>query len=143
MRRVPIAALLAGATIVGCGSSSPAPRTSARPERSVPALAGAPRQPGEIVVRGEATPKTAGPFRFTGTYRVRFVQYAPEDPRLDFGAETPFVAGLTRTDGQPVRRLFRAAASRGSRTVRLSGRYVVDASFGDYPFALRFTRVRG
>ena len=111
--------------------------------RARPALARAPRRPGEILIRAEATPKTAGPFTFAGTYRVRFVQYAPEDPRLDFAGETPFVAALTRADGSTVRRLFRAAAASGSRTVRLSGRYLVDASFGDYPFALRFTRVAG
>lgn len=143
MRRAPIAALLAGATLAGCGSSAPRPATTTGPSAPVPSLARAPRQPGEVLIRAEATPKTAGPFTFAGTYRVRFVQYAPEDPRLDFSGETPFVAALTRGDGSTVRRLFRAAKASGSRTVRLSGRYLVDASFGDFPFALRFTRVRG
>ena len=144
MRRARIAALLAGATLVaGCGSSAPGPATTTGPSAPVPSLARAARQPGEILIRAEATPKTAGPFAFAGTYRVRFVQYAPEDPRLDFSAETPFVAALTRNDGSTVRRLFRTASASGSRTVRLSGRYLVDASFGDYPFALRFTRVGG
>ena len=144
MRRVAIVLLLAGAGLSGCGSSSSGAGGSATTaaSASAPALARAPRRPGEVLIRAEATPKTAGPFTFAGTYRVRFVQYAPEDPRLDFAGETPFVAALTRTDGRPVRRLFRAAAATGARTVRLNGRYVVDASFGDYPFALRFTRVR-
>ena len=145
MRRVAIVLLLAAPVVSGCGSASPGAGGSATTAASAPApaLARAPRRPGEILIRAEATPKTAGPFTFAGTYRVRFVQYAPEDPRLDFAGETPFVAALTRADGSTVRRLFRAAAASGSRTVRLSGRYLVDASFGDYPFALRFTRLAG
>ena len=148
MRCVAIVLLLAAAGVSGCGSSSSSPSgagggATTATSAPAPALARAPRRPGEILIRAEATPKTAGPFTFAGTYRVRFVQYAPEDPRLDFAGETPFVAALTRADGSTVRRLFRAAAASGSRTVRLSGRYLVDASFGDYPFALRFTPVAG
>jgi hypothetical protein len=145
MRRVAIVLLLAAAGASGCGSSSSGAGGSATTAASAPApaLVRAPRRPGEILIRAEATPKTAGPFTFAGTYRVRFVQYAPEDPRLDFAGQTPFVAALTRADGSTVRRLFRAAAASGSRTVRLSGRYLVDASFGDYPFVLRFTRLAG
>jgi hypothetical protein len=40
-------------------------------------------------------------------------------------------------------RLFRAAARSGSRTVRLHGTYYVDASFGDYPFAIRLSPEQG
>jgi hypothetical protein len=145
MRRALLVALLIGAITAGCGSSGapPRPTTSTDGRQAGPALLQAPLRAGEIVIRGDATPKTAGPYRFAGTYRARFEQYAPEDPRLDFSGETAFVADLERTQGVPAVRLFRAAASSGTRTVRLHGSYFVNASFGDYPFAIRLSPVRG
>lgn len=145
MRPALLAGLAACVLLAGCGSGTGASGTPAATvaRAPAPALVRARRGPGEVVVRGDTTPKTAGPYAFHGAYRVRFQQYAPEDPRLDFRGETAFVADLERTQGIPARRLFRAAAARGSRTVRLNGRFYVDASFGDYPFVLRFTPVRG
>jgi hypothetical protein len=144
MRRALLLAVVAGTVTAGCGSADPAGRATATGGRHPgPALLEAPRRPGEIVIRGDATPKTAGPYRFAGTYRARFEQYAPENPRLDFSGETAFVADLERTEGVPAVRLFRAAARSGERTVRLHGRYYVDASFGDYPFASRLSPERG
>jgi hypothetical protein len=93
-------------------------------------------------VAGEASPATHGPYAFDGRYTVRFEQIAPEDPRLDFAAQTAFVADANRAEGQPgvgSLRLFRAAARTGRRSVRLRGRLYVDVSFGDYPYAIRFT----
>jgi hypothetical protein len=144
MRRALLVCLLAGTITAGCGSADPPGRSVTTDGRQAgPALLKAPRRPGEIVVRGDATPKTAGPFRFAGTYRARFEQYAPEDPRLDFSGETAFVADLERTEGVPAVRLFRTAGRSGSRTVRLHGTYYVDASFGDYPFAIRLSPEHG
>jgi hypothetical protein len=38
--------------------------------------------------------------------------------------------------------LFREAARTGRHEVRLRGRYTLDVSFGDYPYAIRITPVR-
>ena len=40
--------------------------------------------------------RLARPVRFDGTYTVRFEQYAPEDPNLDFTGATSFAAALDR-----------------------------------------------
>jgi hypothetical protein len=143
-----LAGLAAALALAGCGGArapGTAPGTGAAGaavEAARPALALAARRPGEIVVQGDASPGTHGPFSFDGRYTVRFEQIAPEDPRLDFGAETAFVADANRQAGQPgagSRRLFRAAARTGARSVTLRGRFYVDVSFGDFPYAIRFT----
>ncbi len=100
------------------------------------------KQPGEVVLRGEASPRVHGPVTLHGVYRVRFEQVAPEDPTLDFAAETPFVVRLQPEQGAGGRTLFKAAAATGQRTIALDGRYLVDVSFGDYPYAIRFTPLR-
>jgi hypothetical protein len=77
-----------------------------------------------------------------GRYVVRFEQIAPEDPRLDFATQTAFVAALDRKAeqaGPGSVRLFRTAARTGRREMRLSGRYFIDVSFGDFPYAIRLT----
>jgi hypothetical protein len=74
-----------------------------------------------------------------GRYVVRFEQYAPEDPHLDFGGQTAFVADLQTPDGRTAHHLFRAAKAHGETTVSAHGRYLVDVSFGDFPYILRFT----
>jgi len=98
--------------------------------------------PGEVIVRGEASPASHGPFRFDGRYTVRFEQIAPEDPGMDFAAQTPFVASADRRaeveDGGSVR-LFRDAARAGETEVTLHGRLYIDVSFGDFPYAIRLT----
>ena len=107
-----------------------------------PALARAPRRPGEILVRGEASPASHGPLGLNGRYVVRFEQIAPEDPKLDFTTQTAFVATLDRRPeqaGADSVRLFRAAARTGRRTVTLRGRWYLDVSFGDFPYAIRLT----
>lgn len=142
---IALTGLLCTAMYAGCGDS-PQPRsdTATRPA-DAPALATAPRRDGEVVLRGELSPATHGPLDLTGRYRVRFVQHAPEDPRLDFAAQTAFVAAL-RPAQQPQAAaisLFRKAARHGERRVTLDGRYVVEVSFGDYPYVIRFTPDRG
>ena len=129
---------------VGCGNSAqPEPVPTAGPDSpGAPALLTDPEREGEIVVSGEASPETHGPFDFEGRYRVRFAQFAPEDPRLDFSQQTAFVAELgPERPGPRARpiRLFRKAARSGERTMELRGRYVVDVTFGDFPYVVRFT----
>jgi len=142
-----LACLLVATVVAGCGGRSesggaPVPPAGADAEAARPALAAAPRRPGEVLVVGQASPATHGPYAFDGRYTVRFEQIAPEDPRLDFGEQTAFVAETNRTAGQPGAgsvRLFRAAARTARRSVTLRGRLYVDVSFGDFPYAIRFT----
>jgi hypothetical protein len=120
------------------GTAAPAPRAAR------PALARAPKRPGEVLVRAEASPASHGPFALNGRYVARFEQIAPEDPKLDFTAQTAFVATLDRRpeqEGADSVRLFRAAARTGRRTVTLRGRWYLDVSFGDFPYAIRLTPV--
>jgi hypothetical protein len=141
-----LACLVAFAAVAGCGGRSEttgtAPGAGAAAEAARPALAAAARRPGEILVTGEASPATHGPYAFAGRYLVRFEQIAPEDPRLDFSRQTAFVASADPRAGQPGAgsvRLFRAAARTGRRSVTLGGRLYVDVAFGDFPYAIRFT----
>ncbi len=96
-------------------------------------------------MRGELSPASHGPYAFDGRYKVRFEQFAPEDPNVDFTTQTTFVATLDpRADeaGPDSVRLFHAARRTSARTVTLHGRLFVDVSFGDFPYAIRFTPVR-
>jgi hypothetical protein len=134
--------LIACAALAGCGSDGGSSSTTVTATRTaVPALARRPPVAGEIVIRGEASPATHGPYEFNGRYLVRFEQYAPEDPQLDFGSQTPFSAALTRKQGDTTGaiKLFQAAAHSGRRELTIHGRYDVEVSFGDFPYALRFT----
>ena len=137
--------IVAALAIAGCGSGGGRVKgTGSVPDDSPTAakvkLLRTPKRPGEIVVHGDASPATRGPFTFHGRYVARFEQYAPEDPHLDFSAETPFVAALVR--GRDSRkRLFRAAAATGRATVTADGPWQIDVSFGDYPYVIRLTPV--
>jgi hypothetical protein len=134
--------LIACAALAGCGSDGGTSSTTATATTTaVPALARRPPVAGEIIVRGEASPATHGPYEFNGRYLVRFEQYAPEDPKLDFGSQTPFSAALTRRQGDTTGaiKLFQAAARSGRRALTIRGRYYVEVSFGDFPYVLRFT----
>ena len=97
---------------------------------------------GEIVIRGELSPASHGPYEFDGRYVVAFEQTAPEDPDLDFSRQTSFVATLD-TEAEIERRdsikLFQASRRTGRKRIELHGRYYVDVSFGDFPYAIRFT----
>ena len=79
----------------GCAAAEPPPAPTPTATRA-PELARAPKAAGEIVVTGDASPASHGPYEFKGAYTVRFEQYAPEDPKLDFSAQTAFVAALDR-----------------------------------------------
>ena len=138
--------LLLLAALAGCGTDDGAWSTATpTTTTTLPALARSPRAAGEIVVSGDASPLTRGPYAFDGRYLVRFEQYAPEDPRLDFGSQTPFSAALARTAGDTAGavKLFEAADRTGRRELTIRGRYVLDVSFGDFPFVIRFTPRKG
>jgi hypothetical protein len=142
-----IVLLLAGlgvATACGSGSRSSGTSSGGVPPAAHPALAQAPKRPGEVVVRGEASPAAHGPFALDGRYLVRFEQVAPEDPELDFTTQTAFVVTADRNaqqEGAGTVRLFRAAARTGRRIVTLRGRLFIDVAFGDFPYAIRLTPV--
>jgi hypothetical protein len=136
-----LVAAAGGATACGGGASGGAGSSAAAgPPPARPALA--PKRPGEIVVRADASPRSHGPFALDGRYVVRFEQIAPEDPELDFATQTAFVASLDHRpqhEGADSVRLFRAAARTGRRTVTVKGRWYLDVSFGDFPYAIRLT----
>src|SRR5919202_7021990 len=139
--------LAAGAGASACGGAGGGPGGTAAgspPPKPRLALARTPARPGEVLVRGDASPASHGPFTLRGRYVVRFEQVAPEDPELDFATQTAFVASLDRRaevqDRDSVR-LFRAAARTGRREVTLRGRFFLDVSFGDFPYAIRLTPV--
>ena len=139
-----VALLLALVATAGCGGGSDAPAQTV--PRAQAALARVPKQPGEIVVQGEASPASHGPFELHGTYVARFEQYAPEDPHMDFASQTPFVARLDphadRDDAPAAVKLFARAARTGTATVRADGSLYVDVEFGDFPYAIRLTPKR-
>ena len=133
--------LLAVSALAGCGDDGASSTATTTTTKALPALARSPRAPGEIVVTGDASPATRGPYAFSGRYLVRFEQYAPEDPSLDFTSQTPLSAALVRREGEPegAIKLFEAAARRDRRELTIRGRYFVDVSFGDFPYVIRFT----
>jgi hypothetical protein len=139
----PCVLLLALVSLAGCGGGDggTANTTSTATTAVLPALATRPPAPGEIVVRGEASPATHGPYPFKGRYLVRFEQYAPEDPSLDFASQTPFSATLTprRDDPRGAKKLIEAATATGRKELELHGRYFVSVDFGDFPYVVRFT----
>ena len=145
-----VGVLLALALLAGCGGAGTAPQGTTRPAATapaaaLPALATRAATSGEIVVRGDASPLTRGPYAFDGRYLVRFEQYAPEDPALDFTAQTPLSAALAprRDDPRGAIRLVEDAARSGRRELAIHGRYFVSVEFGDFPFVIRFTPRRG
>jgi hypothetical protein len=137
--RLPIMVAL---VLAGCGSAASKPTPPPDPAKAKVALLQAPKRPGEVVVRGDLSPASHGPFTFDGRYVVRFEQFAPEDPNVDFAGQTAFVVDLDRhaeTLEPGSIRLFRAARRTSRRTLTLHGRLFVDVSFGDFPYAIRFT----
>ncbi len=122
------------------GSTAPAASGPAALE-AAPALARTAAKAGEFLFTGQASPASHGPIELDGRYLVRFEQVAPEDPKLDFAGQTPFEASLRKREGDPrgAVKLFSAASRRGRRELAIQGRYVLDITFGDFPYAIRFT----
>ena len=136
--------LAAVGLLAGCGGEATEREKPPDPAKSDVALLRAPKRPGEVLVRGDLSPASHGPYGFDGRYVVRFEQFAPEDPNVDFTTQTAFVSTLDRNaeqDGPGSVKLFHAARRTGRRTLTLHGRLFVDVSFGDFPYALRFTPV--
>jgi hypothetical protein len=125
----------------GCGGTSATPPPAAGPTaQGAPALLKQKVRKGEVMVDAEYSPHRDGPYRFDGTYLVRFAQYDPEAPRTSFADQTPFVADLVGPGRRPKKvALFHKGAAGGERTMRLHGTYFVEVSFGDFPYVLRFT----
>lgn len=142
-RAVPLVAALV--LLAGCGSDAATRTRPPDPAKAKVALLQAPRRAGEIIVRGDLSPASHGPYAFDGRYVVRFEQFAPEDPHVDFTAQTAFVTTLDRKaeqDGPGSVRLFHAARRTGRKTLALHGRLFVDVSFGDFPYAIRITPLK-
>ena len=139
-RAVPLVVALV--LLAGCGSEGAKPTKPPDPAKTKVALLQAPKRAGEVIVRGDLSPASHGPYAFDGRYVARFEQFAPEDANLDFTAQTAFVATLDRNaeqDGPGSVRLFHAARRTGRTTLTLHGRLFVDVSFGDFPYAIRIT----
>ena len=142
-RAVPLVAALV--LLAGCGSEAATPTRPPDPAKAKVALLQAPKRAGEVIVRGDLSPASHGPYAFDGRYVVRFEQFAPEDPDVDFTAQTAFVATLDRNaeeDGPGSIGLFHAARRTGRKTLALHGKLFVDVSFGDFPYAIRITPLR-
>lgn len=125
----------------GCGgqSASTVPPAAGPKAPGAPALLKRKVGKGEVMVQAEYSPHRDGPYRFNGTYVVRFAQYAPGEPGMRFADQTPFVADLVGLGRKPRKiALFHQAAGSGRRTVKLHGSYFVEVSFGDFPNVLRF-----
>jgi len=142
-RAVPLVAALV--LLAGCGSEAATPTRPPDPAKAKVALLQAPKRAGEVIVRGDLSPASHGPYAFDGRYVVRFEQFAPEEPDVDFTAQTAFVATLDRNaeeDGPGSIGLFHAARRTGRKTLALHGKLFVDVSFGDFPYAIRITPLR-
>ena len=142
-RSLPIALLVVvSLALTACGSESPEPPpTGGAGSPAAPALLKRKLRPGEVMVAAEASPQIEGPYRFAGRYRVKFVQYAPEAPGRGFADAILFVANLllaSNSRAKPIP-LFKAVVKSGERTLTISGKYLVEVAFGDFPYALRFT----
>jgi hypothetical protein len=142
-RAIPLVAALV--LLAGCGNEASTRTRPPDPAKAKVALLQAPKRAGEIIVRGDLSPASHGPYAFDGRYVVRFEQFAPEDPNVDFTTQTAFVATLDRNaeqDGPGSVKLFHAARRTGRRTLTLHGRLFVDVSFGDFPYAIRITPLK-
>jgi hypothetical protein len=143
---VPLMALV----LAACGDDGKAPApvsptatlTTAAAQKEPP-LARVPLSTGELLFSGATSPATHGSFELDGRYLVRFEQFAPEDAKKDFSHEKPFTASLRPAKSSaPGFKLFGAARASGQRVVTRHGRFALDVTFGDFPYAVRFTPQR-
>jgi len=131
----------------GCGGDDKGSKTTqtapSAASLKVPPLARKEPAAGDLLFTGQKTPTSYGTFRLNGAYNVRFEQIAPEDRTKDFSKETAFTARL-RKDGSRSQgaKLFSSAAATGQTEIKRRGSYILDVTFGDYPYAVRFTPLR-
>lgn len=130
-------------SLTGCGGgqdTEPSPPAGATPANA-PRLLTDETSAGELLFHADLSPESFGPVALDGEYEVRFAQYAPEDPTVDFSTQTVFEAKLLRVSGPGPKQiaLFLDAARSGRTMVTANGRYMVDVSFGDFPFVIRIT----
>jgi hypothetical protein len=122
---------------------SPTATLTTAAAQKVPPLARVPLKSGEILFSGQTSPVAHGAFRLDGRYLVRFEQFAPQDAKKDFSREVPFTASLRRASSTALGfKLFAAKQASGQRVLTRHGRYVLDVTFGDFPYAVRFTPQR-
>lgn len=140
--------------LVGCGDEKTRTVTKVvtvtepaeTPPDDAAALTASPKRPGEIIVEGEGG-ENHGPYTFRqAIYRVRFEQFAPESPGLDFRRESSsFGAQLHRKPGlveASTIHLFNATKKTGGNQVTVpGGKFYVDVE-ADHSYALRFTPKR-
>jgi len=141
--------LLAAALAACGGDDKPAPASI--PTSRVPALttAAALKSPplartalttGELIFTGPAAPGTHGSFALDGTYIVRFEQFDPDDEDRDFSRAAPLTVGLRPASSMdPGFELFAAKEASGQRELTRKGRFALDVTRGDFPYAVRFT----
>ena len=149
MPRRALVAILLVACIAGsgCGDGGTVGGQAPPSTTVTPELTREPKAEGEVVVRGEASPGSHGPYELSGTYTARFEQYAPEDPNMDFAGQTPLSARLdphanSDAGARKAVPLFETAAHTGTATVRANGRLWIDVEFGDFPYVIRLTPKR-
>ena len=136
------------AALAGCGGDDgrpkPGPPTiTTAAAAKLPPLARKPLESGELVFSGQSSPTSHGAFPLKGRYVVRFEQFASEDPHVDFAKETAFTARLRPASStQSGVKLFGAAAASGRTEITRRGRYDLDVTYGDFPYAVRFTPAR-
>ena len=119
----------------------PAPALAAEPD--IPDIGRRPPAKGEVIIRGDAAPKTWGPYDFEpGTYEFRYAQYAP-GRKVDFRTESSsFAAIVNRQPGRTApdsQQLVNSTSRAGFGNLNLSGKMYVEVQSADYSYVMRFT----
>jgi len=141
---VEVTLIVSALLIFGCGGE--AATTTSDPQASevseptgMPELAAKPKRRGEILIKGETSPTTYGPFSAAGPYNLRFEQYNPP-PGVSIGQLGPFVAStVTESGGTPIDNLVSTTDPRGRYQVYLSGRFFIDVAVADAAYVIRLT----
>ena len=126
-------------------SAAPAAVPSAVADGGAPALATAPRRVGQVIFKGEGL-ASVGPKTFKGgVYMVRFEQWAPDEPDLNFRSDaSSIVIQLNRKPGKigaDAVTVTNATKKKGKTSVTVpAGRWYADVQ-ADHAWAVRFTPI--